>query len=77
MRSTAYLISGVVIFFSWPVSMVLLLLVYLFYHVYLHYHQMHPVGLFLVFVVPAVLATMNLTWFWEDPQGIEEELAKR
>ncbi|XP_026427766.1 transmembrane protein 56-B-like [Papaver somniferum] len=78
-RSTAYLINGVVIFFSWLVARVLLF-VYLFYHVYLHFHQveqMHPVGLFLVFVVPAVLATMNLMWFGKILKGLKKTLAKR
>ncbi|XP_052201760.1 uncharacterized protein LOC127807747 isoform X2 [Diospyros lotus] len=37
-RSNAYLINGVVIFFAWLVARILLF-VYMFYHVYLHYDQ--------------------------------------
>ncbi|OVA12389.1 TRAM/LAG1/CLN8 homology domain [Macleaya cordata] len=78
-RSTAYLINGVVIFLTWLVARVLLF-VYLFYHVYLHYHQvekMHTFGLLLVFVVPSVLATMNLIWFGKILKGLKKTLAKR
>ncbi|PON89689.1 TRAM/LAG1/CLN8 domain containing protein [Trema orientale] len=37
-RSRAYVINGVVIFLSWLVARILLF-IYLFYHVYLHYDQ--------------------------------------
>ncbi|XP_015880620.2 uncharacterized protein LOC107416620 isoform X2 [Ziziphus jujuba] len=37
-RSRAYVINGVVIFFSWLVARILLF-IYLFYHVYLHYDE--------------------------------------
>ncbi|XP_060667658.1 uncharacterized protein LOC125418371 isoform X1 [Ziziphus jujuba] len=36
--SRAYVINGVVIFFSWLVARILLFM-YLFYHVYLHYNE--------------------------------------
>ncbi|KAL8151635.1 hypothetical protein V2J09_021443 [Rumex salicifolius] len=71
-RSGAYVINGVLIFFAWLVARVLLF-VYMFYHVYLHYDQvmeMHPFGYFLVFVVPSVLATMNLMWFGKIIKGL-------
>ncbi|KAK6931994.1 TRAM/LAG1/CLN8 homology domain [Dillenia turbinata] len=78
-RSTAYLINGVVIFFAWLVARILLF-VYMFYHVYLHYDQviqMHIFGYLLVFVVPSVLAVMNLMWFWKILKGLKKILAKR
>ncbi|PNX88094.1 transmembrane protein 56-B-like, partial [Trifolium pratense] len=37
-RSKAYLINGVVIFLAWMVARILLF-VYMFYHVYLHFDQ--------------------------------------
>eukprot|EP00262_Sarcandra_glabra_P000696 TRINITY_DN10821_c0_g3_i1.p1 TRINITY_DN10821_c0_g3~~TRINITY_DN10821_c0_g3_i1.p1 ORF type:complete len:268 (-),score=27.15 TRINITY_DN10821_c0_g3_i1:357-1160(-) len=78
-RSNAYLVNGVVMFFAWLVARVLLFF-YLFYHVYLHYsqvEQMHAFGLFLVFVVPAALSIMNLTWFAKIIKGLKKTLAKR
>ncbi|MBA0574960.1 hypothetical protein Golob_024852 [Gossypium lobatum] len=38
-RSKAYLVNGVVIFVAWFVARVLLFM-YLFYHIYLHYDQL-------------------------------------
>ncbi|KNA23774.1 hypothetical protein SOVF_022070 [Spinacia oleracea] len=78
-RSHAYLINGIVIFFAWLVARILLF-VYMFYHVYLHYEQvmqMHIFGFFLVFVVPSVLAAMNLMWFGKILRGLKKTLAKR
>ncbi|CAO2842140.1 unnamed protein product [Amaranthus hypochondriacus] len=78
-RSRAYLINGIVIFFAWLVARILLF-VYMFYHVYLHYNQvmqMHVFGFFLVFVVPSVLAAMNLMWFGKILKGLKKTLAKR
>ncbi|KAH9747437.1 TLC domain-containing protein [Citrus sinensis] len=37
-RSTTYLVNGVIIFFAWLIARILLF-VYMFYHVYLHYDQ--------------------------------------
>ncbi|XP_057971665.1 uncharacterized protein LOC131160242 [Malania oleifera] len=78
-RSSAYLINGVVIFFAWLVARILLFM-YMFYHVYLHYDQviqMHIFGYLLVFVVPSVLAIMNLMWFGKIIRGLKKTLAKR
>ncbi|CAK9136208.1 unnamed protein product [Ilex paraguariensis] len=78
-RSNAYLINGVVIFFAWLVARILLF-IYLFYHVHLHYDQvtkMHTFGFLLVFSVPSALATMNLMWFRKIIKGLRKTLAKR
>lgn len=78
-RSTAYLINGVVIFFAWLFARIMLF-IYMFYHVYLHYDQviqMHIFGYMLVFVVPSVLAIMNLVWFGKILKGLKKTLAKR
>ncbi|KAL5581508.1 hypothetical protein UlMin_013950 [Ulmus minor] len=58
----------------------ILLFVYLFYHVYLHYDQvkqMHSLGKLLVLVVPLVLTVMNLMWFLKIFKGMKKTLAKR
>uniref|UniRef100_A0A5B7BRC0 Putative transmembrane protein 56-like n=1 Tax=Davidia involucrata TaxID=16924 RepID=A0A5B7BRC0_DAVIN len=78
-RSNAYLINGVMIFIAWLVARILLF-VYMFYHVYLHYDQvfqMHTFGFLLVFMVPAALGTMNLMWFGKIIKGLKKTLAKR
>lgn len=78
-RSTTYLINGVIIFFAWLIARILLF-VYMFYHVYLHYDQvieMHAIGYLLVFVVPFVLAIMNVMWFGKILKGLKKTLAKR
>ncbi|BBH01271.1 TRAM, LAG1 and CLN8 lipid-sensing domain containing protein [Prunus dulcis] len=77
-RSSAYLINGIVIFLSWLAARILLF-GYMFYHVYLHYDQviqMHTFGYLLVFVVPSVLAIMNLMWFGKIIKGLIKQLAK-
>ncbi|KAK9152451.1 hypothetical protein Syun_010760 [Stephania yunnanensis] len=77
-RSSAYLINGVVMFFAWLIARILLF-VYLFYHVYLHYdqiQQMHTFGILLVFVVPCALSIMNLMWFGKILKGLKKTLAK-
>ncbi|KAK9223429.1 hypothetical protein WN944_011872 [Citrus x changshan-huyou] len=78
-RSTTYLVNGVIIFFAWLIARILLF-VYMFYHVYLHYDQvveMHAIGYLLVFVVPFVLAIMNMMWFGKILKGLKKTLAKR
>ncbi|XP_010536452.1 PREDICTED: transmembrane protein 56 [Tarenaya hassleriana] len=78
-RSKAYLINGVAIFLAWLVARILLF-IYMFYHVYLHYDQvvqMHTFGYLLVFVVPMALAVMNLMWFQKILKGLQKTLAKR
>ncbi|KAJ8450692.1 hypothetical protein Cgig2_021164 [Carnegiea gigantea] len=39
--------------------------------------QMHAFGFFLVFVVPSVLAALNLMWFGKIFKGVRKTLAKR
>nr|CAN70711.1 hypothetical protein VITISV_041642 [Vitis vinifera] len=70
-RSGAYVMNGVAR---------ILLFIYLFYHIYLHYDQvkqMHNIGLLLVVVVPSVLAVMNLMWFAKIIKGLKKTLTKR
>ncbi|XP_031257485.1 TLC domain-containing protein 4-like [Pistacia vera] len=78
-RSRAYLINGVVIFIAWLVARILLFM-YIFYHVYLHYDQVKELdtcGQLLVCIVPIVLTIMNLVWFMKIIKGLTKTLAKR
>ncbi|CDY49551.1 BnaC05g25190D [Brassica napus] len=75
-KSMAYVVNGVFIFLAW----LILLFIYMFYHVYLHYNQvmrMHIFGYALVFGVPAALGIMNLIWFGKIVRGVKKTLAKR
>nr|GMC88331.1 transmembrane protein 56-like [Ipomoea batatas] len=78
-KTKAYVINGVVMFSAWMVARILLF-IYMFYHVYLHYNQvkeMHRSAVFLVLVVPLVLAILNLMWFGKIVMGLKKTLAKR
>ncbi|KAH0454756.1 hypothetical protein IEQ34_016680 [Dendrobium chrysotoxum] len=92
-RSGAYLINGVLMFFAWLVSRVILakaivfhkvarilLFIYLFYHIYLHFDevlQMHAFGYCLALAVPSALFIMNMMWFLKILKGLKKLLAKR
>ncbi|WZY68960.1 hypothetical protein YC2023_001200 [Brassica napus] len=78
-RSKAYLINGVAIFLAWLTARILLF-IYMFYHVYIHYDQvvqMNTFGYLLVFVVPIALSVMNLMWFGKIVKGLKKTLEKR
>ncbi|XXG65791.1 hypothetical protein AAC387_Pa05g3412 [Persea americana] len=78
-RSSAYLVNGVIMFVAWLVAR-MLLFAYLFYHAYMHYDQvehMHAFGFYLAFIVPSVLAIMNIVWFWKIIKGLKKTLEKR
>ncbi|PPS00148.1 hypothetical protein GOBAR_AA20523 [Gossypium barbadense] len=87
-RSRAYLINGVVMFVAWLVARILLFM-YLFYHIYLHYDQptaifssnqvkqVNSLGQLLISIVPLVLSVMNLMWFGKIIKGLMKTLAKR
>lgn len=78
-KSKAYLLNGFMMVFAWLVARILLF-IYLFYHVYLHYDQvkqMHSFGILLISVVPSVIGVMNLLWFWKIVKGLKKTLAKR
>ncbi|XP_013597553.1 PREDICTED: transmembrane protein 56 isoform X2 [Brassica oleracea var. oleracea] len=78
-RSKAYLINGVAIFLAWLTARILLF-IYMFYHVYIHYDQvvqLNTFGYLLVFVVPIALSVMNLMWFGKIVKGLKKTLEKR
>ncbi|XP_020095036.1 transmembrane protein 56-like [Ananas comosus] len=78
-RSVAYLVNGIVMFITWLVARILLF-VYLFHHIYLHYDQvlqMHIFGYVLTFLVPFVLFVMNTFWFGKILKGLKKTLSKR
>ncbi|URE25678.1 transmembrane protein 56-B-like [Musa troglodytarum] len=77
-RSKAYLVNGAMVFLAWLVARILLF-IYLFYHIFLHYdqvRQMHSFGCLLIFVVPSALAIMNIIWFGKILKGLRKALSK-
>ncbi|GAB4848185.1 hypothetical protein Ancab_002853 [Ancistrocladus abbreviatus] len=84
-RSKAYMVNGVAIFFTWLVSKIhqvarIILFMYTFYHIYLHYDQIKQLpsfGQFLILIGPCVLAVLNLMWFEKITRGMLKTLAKR
>ncbi|THU47495.1 hypothetical protein C4D60_Mb09t16130 [Musa balbisiana] len=77
-RSQAYLVNGAMVFLAWLVARILLF-IYLFYHIFLHYdqvRQMHSFGYLLIFVVPSALAIMNIIWFGKILKGLRKALSK-
>lgn len=78
-RSNTYLMNGVLMLILWLVARILMF-VYLFYHIFLHYDQieeMHTFGYILVFAVPGALTIMNVMWFGKILKGLRKQLAKR
>lgn len=77
-KSSAYLVNGILMFVAWLVARILLF-IYVFYHIYLHYSQvmqMHAFGYYLTFIVPSVLFVMNTMWFMKILKGVKKTLGK-
>ncbi|KAM3269928.1 TLC domain-containing protein 4-B isoform X1 [Capsicum chacoense] len=78
-KSKAYLVNGFMMVFAWLVARILLF-IYLFHHVYIHYDQVKHLpsfAIFLLSVVPLILTVMNLVWFWKIVKGLKKTLVKR
>ncbi|KAH8486521.1 hypothetical protein H0E87_025506 [Populus deltoides] len=84
-RSAAYLINGLAIFLAWLMARILLFL-YMFHHIYLHYDQVldsltgypdEPLWLFSGLFGSSGTIYHELNVVWEDHQGIEENLGKK
>lgn len=78
-KSKAYVVNGVFLFFGWLMARVLLF-IYFFFHIYLHYDQVReivPAGFYFLFIAPPVLALMNLFWFYKIAKGLLRNLSKR
>eukprot|EP00249_Psilotum_nudum_P010174 c22381_g3_i1 orf=463-1269(+) len=78
-NSKAYVINGVLLFLGWMMARVLLF-VYFFLHIYLHYDQVReifPPGFYFLFIAPPLLALMNLFWFYKIVRGMIRMLSKR
>lgn len=77
-NSKLYTFNGIALFFGWLVARILLL-IYFFYHLYIHLEEaktMSPLAIGLCIGVPPVLAVMNLVWFWKITRGLIKALYK-
>ncbi|KQK05455.1 transmembrane protein 56 isoform X2 [Brachypodium distachyon] len=78
-NSKAYLVNGVAMVVTWLVARIILFM-YLFYHMFVHYDQikqMDTFGYVLVFTAPTVLFVMNMAWFSKILRGLKKTMAKR
>ncbi|XP_048502030.1 uncharacterized protein LOC104895369 isoform X2 [Beta vulgaris subsp. vulgaris] len=78
-KSKAYVFNGVAIFLTWLVARILLFM-YVFYHLYVHYDQIKQLPLFgyyLVLIAPCVLGGLNLMWFSKITKGMIKTLATK
>lgn len=78
-NSSAYVLNGVLLFLGWLIARVLLF-IYFFVHLYLHYDQVKEVftiGFYYLFISPPALALMNLVWFYKVVRGLLRTLSKK
>ncbi|KAM7460391.1 hypothetical protein LguiA_020739 [Lonicera macranthoides] len=77
-NSNLYVFNGVALFFGWLVARILLF-VYFFYHMFMHFDQVkevYPLGFYSLLTIPPVLSIMNLLWFWKISNGMIKTLSK-
>ncbi|KAG6630991.1 TLC domain-containing protein 4-B-like [Carya illinoinensis] len=76
--SNLYIHNGVALFLGWLVARILLFIFFIS-HMFIHFDQVKkvfPLGFYSLLVVPPVLATMNLYWFWKISKGLIRTLSK-
>uniref|UniRef100_A0A5B7A0U1 Putative transmembrane protein 56 n=1 Tax=Davidia involucrata TaxID=16924 RepID=A0A5B7A0U1_DAVIN len=77
-NSNIYICNGVALFLGWLVARILLF-IFLFHHMFVHFDQVKevfPLGFYSLLVVPPVLSIMNLFWFWKITKGMIKTLLK-
>ncbi|XP_042959641.1 TLC domain-containing protein 4-B isoform X1 [Carya illinoinensis] len=77
-NSSLYIFNGVALFLGWLVARILLF-IYFFVHMFIHFDQVKkvfPLGFYSLLVVPPVLAVMNVYWFWKIAKGFIKTITK-
>ncbi|KAI3450173.1 hypothetical protein Pfo_006838 [Paulownia fortunei] len=77
-NSKLYIYNGVALFLGWLVARIILF-VFFFYHMFVHFDQVKqvfPLGFYSLLTVPPALATMNVFWFWKIARGMIKTLSK-
>ncbi|KMZ70847.1 Transmembrane protein 56 [Zostera marina] len=73
-----YLYNGAALFLGWLIARVLLF-VYFFTHLYLHFDQAKTIfslGFYNLLITPSLLAMMNVYWFWKITKGLIKNVSK-
>ncbi|KAG9155384.1 hypothetical protein Leryth_017915 [Lithospermum erythrorhizon] len=76
--SKLYVGNGVALFFGWLVARIMLF-IYLFFHIYVHFDQVkkiYPLGFYTLLTVAPILVVMNVNWFWKITKGLVKTLKK-
>ncbi|KAJ4719260.1 transmembrane protein 56-B [Melia azedarach] len=76
--SKIYICNGVALFLGWLVARILLF-IYYFIHMTIHFEQVKqvfPLGFYSLLVIPFALAAMNVFWFWKIARGMIKTLSK-
>ncbi|CAA0842411.1 Phospholipase SGR2 [Striga hermonthica] len=74
-NSKLYIYNGVALFFGWLVARIILFM-FFFYHIFIHYDQVKqifPLGFYSLLTVPPVISLMNVFWFWKITRGMADE----
>ncbi|KAJ7964354.1 transmembrane protein 56-B [Quillaja saponaria] len=77
-NSRLYICNGIGLFLGWLIARILLF-IFFFTHMVTHFDQVKqifPLGFYSLLVVPPVLATMNVFWFWKIAKGLIKTLSK-
>ncbi|XP_047955884.1 TLC domain-containing protein 4-B-like [Salvia hispanica] len=77
-NSKLYIYNGVALFIGWLVARIILF-VFLFFHMFVHFDQVKKVywlGFYSLIAIPSVLSLMNLFWFWKIARGMVKTLRK-
>lgn len=77
--SMLYFCNGVALFFGWLAARILLF-IFCFAHMYLHFDQVKtifPIGFYSVLSVPSLIAVMNVYWFWKITKGLVKTVSRK
>ncbi|KAL2488422.1 Translocation associated membrane protein [Forsythia ovata] len=77
-NSKLYILNGAALFLGWLVARILLF-VFFFYHMFIHFDQLKkvfPLGFYSLLTVAPLLATLNAIWFWRIAKGLVKTLNK-
>ncbi|PIN07969.1 putative protein, contains TBC domain [Handroanthus impetiginosus] len=77
-NSKLYIYNGVALFLGWLVARIILF-VFFFAHMFIHFDQVKqvfPLGFYSLLTVPPALAMMNVFWFCKIARGMIKTLSK-
>ncbi|ONK61721.1 uncharacterized protein A4U43_C08F32870 [Asparagus officinalis] len=77
--STLYIYNGVAMFVGWLVARIILF-IYFFTHLYLHFDQVKtifPLGYYSLLIGPCMLAVLNVVWFKKILRGMIKTISRK